>query len=70
MLNKQELTLIGHVVDKVMADYAGRDRKITEQRAIIAVTFAAIYSQDAYGVCIPKLIEQNARLELNIFPRK
>ena len=69
MLNKQELQVVGNIVDKVMSDYAGNRRRSTEKRAIIAVTFAAIWSQDFYGVVIPKVVEQNARLELNIFPK-
>lgn len=69
MLNRSELAVVGQIVDRVMADYAGRDRRRTEQKAVIAVTFAAIWSQDTYGVLIPKVVEQNARLEMNIFPK-
>ena len=70
MLNSQELNAVGMVVDRIMTDYAGRDRKKMEKKAVIAATFAAIWSQDSFGIVIPKVVEQNARLELEIFPRK
>ncbi len=66
MLNGEELKVVGRIVDVIMSDYAGSDRKKFEQRAIIAVTFSAIYSQDAFGIVVPKVVEQNSRLELNM----
>lgn len=69
MLNKQELNVVGIVVDRIMADYAGDCRRQMEQKAVIAATFAAIWSQDSYGIVIPKVVEQNARLECDVFPR-
>jgi len=66
MLNQMELKVVGQIVDRLCADYAGTDRKRFEKRAIIAVTFAAIYSQDAFGIVVPKVVEQNSRLELKM----
>lgn len=66
MLNNQELKVVGRIVDVIMSEYTGIDRKRFEKKAIVATTFAAIYSQDAFGIVIPKVVEQNARLELKV----
>ena len=66
MLNNQELQVVGRIVDVLMSEYTGTDRKRFEKKAVIAVTFAAIYSQDAFGIVIPKVVEQNSRLELKV----
>jgi len=66
MLNSEELKVVGRIVDVLTSEYAGTDRKRFAKKAVIAVTFAAIYSQDAFGIVIPKVVEQNSRLELNM----